>query len=87
MEKKFEGVGYDEKYDDDMEICRFLALSRYCLEPIRCRLNRIIILRYNKHIYDCHTCMHIEVLQRTYILDRKLDQVIIYYLFLHGMVF
>lgn len=36
--KKFEGVGYDEIYDDDMEICRYLALPRYCLEPIRCRL-------------------------------------------------
>lgn len=43
MEKKFKGVGYDAKYDDDREICTFIALTRYCLEPIRCRV-----------IYDNH---------------------------------
>lgn len=36
--KKIEGVGYDEKYDEYMEICRFIALTSYCLEPIRCRV-------------------------------------------------
>lgn len=36
---KFEGVGYDEKDDDDREICvSFIAMACDCLEPIRCRV-------------------------------------------------
>lgn len=29
------GMGYDETYDDDMEIGIFIALTSDCLEPIR----------------------------------------------------
>lgn len=35
---KIRGVGYDEKYDDDMEIWSLIALARDCLEPIKCRV-------------------------------------------------
>lgn len=32
---KIEGMGYDEKYDDDGEIWSFIALASDCLEPSR----------------------------------------------------
>lgn len=32
------GMGFGEKYDDDMEMWSFIALAHDCLEPIRCRV-------------------------------------------------